>query len=132
MQYTVIKEVRTIVKFILKEKTDNKFVYEYFPEGDFSKKAGIIIVDTASESVWVEKVAEEDFECHTTADEFNDMRNAINGMQAENGEPPLTEEELPTATEGSKWYYYANHAINRLCDLFNNGEEPTEGTVAWY
>ena len=60
------------VTFILKEKTDNKFVYEYFPEGDFSKKAGIIIVDTASESVWVEKVAEEDFECHTTADELND------------------------------------------------------------
>ena len=22
------------------------------------------------------------------------------------------------------WYYYANHAINRLCDLFNSGEEP--------
>ena len=121
-----------MVKFILKEKTDNKFVYEYFPEGDFSKKAGIIIVDTASESIWVEKVAEEDFECHTTADELNDMRNAINGMRAENGEPPLTEEELPTATEGSKWYYYANHAINRLFDLFNNGEEPTKGTVAWY
>ena len=121
-----------MVKFILKEKTDNKFVYEYFPEGDFSKEAGIIIVDTVAESVWVEKVAEEDFQRHTTADELNDMRNAINEMRAENGEPPLTEEELPTATEGSKWYYYANHAINRLCDLFNNGEEPTEGTVAWY
>lgn len=121
-----------MVKFILKEKTDNKFVYEYFPEGDFSKKAGIIIVDTASESVWVEKVAEEDFERHTTADELNELRDSVNEMRAENGEPLLTEEEWPSAKEGSSWYYYANHAINRLRDLFNNEEEPTEGTVAWY
>ena len=121
-----------MVKFRLKEKIGNTYTYEYFPEGDFSKEAGIIIVDTAVESVWVEKDAEEDLERHTTANELNDMRKAINEMRVENGEPPLTEEELPTATEGSSWYYYANHAINRLCDLFNSGEEPTEGTVAWY
>ena len=121
-----------MVKFKLKEKIKNKLIYEYFPDGDFSKEAGIIIVDIEVESVWVEKVAKEDFECHTSADELNDMRNAINEMRAENGKPPLTEEELPTATKGSRWYFYANHAINRLCDLFNNGEEPTEGTVAWY
>ena len=121
-----------MVKFKFKEKTDKKICYEYFPEGDFSKGAGIIIVDTVAKSVCVEKVAEEDFERHTTAAELNDMRNAINLTRAENGEPPLTEEELPTATEGSSWYYYANHAIDRLCDLFNNGEEPAEGTVAWY
>lgn len=121
-----------MVKFILKEQVDNKYTYEYFSNGDFSKKAGIIIVDTVAESIWVEKVAEEDFECHTTAGELSDMRNAINEMRAENGEPPLTEEELPIATEGSRRYYYANHAINRLCDLFNKGEEPIEGTVAWY
>ena len=121
-----------MVKFKLKEKAGNKFYYEYFPEGDFSKEAGIIIVDTVAESVWVEKDAEEDFECHTSANKLNDMRNAINEIRTENGGPPLTEEELPVATEGSRWYYYADHAINRLCDLFNNGEEPTEGTVAWY
>ncbi len=121
-----------MVKFRLKEKNDNKYTYEYFPQGDFSKEAGIIIVDTVAESVWVEKVAEDDFERHTAADELNDMRNAINEMRAENGMPPLTEEELPTATEGSSWYYYANHAIDKLCDLFNSGEEPTEGMAAWY
>ncbi len=121
-----------MVKFKLKEIIDKKYKYEYFPEGNLSNEAGIIIVDIVEESVWVEKVAEEDFECHTTADELNDMRNAINEMRAENGEPPLTKEELPTATEGSMWYYFATHAINRLCDLFNNGEEPTEGTVEWY
>ena len=121
-----------MVKFQLKEKTDNRFIYEYFPQGDFSKEAGIIIIDTVSESVWIEKVAEEDFECHTTADELNDMRNTINKMRAENGELPLTEEEIPTATEGSRWYYYANHATRKLCNLFNKGEKPTAGTVVWY
>lgn len=121
-----------MVKFKLKEKADNKFIYEYFPEGDFSKESGIIIVNLPTETVLVEKVAEEDFECHTTADELNNMRNAINEMRAENGEAPLTEKELPSATEVSRWYYYANHAINKLCDLFNNGEEPIDGTVAWY
>lgn len=121
-----------MVKFRLKKRDDNRYTYEYFPEGDFSKKAGIIIVDTVAEHVWVEKIAEEDFECHTTADELNDMRNTINEMRAENGEPPLTEEELPTATKGSRWYYYANHAIKRLCDMFNAGKEPTEDIAVWY
>ncbi|MBQ7962861.1 MAG: hypothetical protein IJ289_09705 [Clostridia bacterium] len=121
-----------MVKCRLKERADNKYTYEYIPEGDFSKDAGIIIVDTAAESVWVEKVSEDDYECHTTADELNNMRNAINEMRAENGEPPLTEEEFPTAIKGSMWHYYANHAIKKLCDLFNSGEVPTECIAAWY
>lgn len=121
-----------MVKFRLKEKNNNKYTYEYFPEGDLKKETGIIIVDTVAESVWIEKVAEKDFECYTTAEELNDMRDSINKMRAEDGEPPLTEEELPTATKNEKWFYYADKAINRLCDLFNNGEEPTEGFVAWY
>ena len=53
-------------------------------------------------------------------------------MRVENGETPLTEEELPSSTKDSRWYYYADHAIRRLCKLFDTGEEPTEGTVAWY
>lgn len=60
------------------------------------------------------------------------MRNAINEMSVENGQTPLTEEELPSSTEGSRWYYYTDHAIRRLCKLFDNREEPTEGTVDWY
>ena len=121
-----------MVKFKLKNNIGNKYKYEYFAEGDFTKESGIIVVDTETKSVLVEKTAEKDFEYHTTADELNAMRNAINEMRSENGEAPLTEEELPCATEGSRCYYYANHAINRLCDLFNNGKEPSESTVAWY
>ena len=79
-----------MVKFKLKEKTDNKYTYEYFPEADFSKGAGLIIVDLCAEIVFVEKVAEKDFLRRTTIDELNNMRNAINEMRAENGEPLLT------------------------------------------
>lgn len=121
-----------MVKFKRKEKTDNKYAYEYFPEGDFSKHAGLICVDVEAESIWIERIAEDDFECHTSSDELNEMRNSINKQRADEDEPPLTEDEWPSVKEGASWYYYANHVINRLCDLFNNGEEPTEGTVAWY
>ena len=121
-----------MVKFKLKEKSDNQFIYEYFPEGDFTKNAGIIVVDTGVESVFIKKVAEGDFERRATAKEMNELRDSVNEMRAENGEPLLTEEEWPSAKESSSWYYYANHAIDKLCDLFNNGEEPTQGTVAWY
>ncbi len=120
-----------MVKFKLKEKTDNQFIYEYFPEGDFTKKAGIIVVDTVVESIFIEKVAEGDFERRATAKELNELRDSVNEMRAENGEPPLTEEEWPSAKEDSSWYYYANHAIDKLCDSFNSGEELTEGMAAW-
>lgn len=121
-----------MLKYRLKEKNDNEYTYEYFPEGDYSKESGIIIVDTVADTVCLKRVAEKDFERYTTAEELNDMRNAINQMRAENGDSPLTEEELPIATEGSRWYYYANHAIDKLCGLINSGEEPAEGMVAWY
>lgn len=121
-----------MVTFKLKEKRDNRFIYEYFPEGDFTKNAGIIVVDTVAESVFIEKVAERDFERRTTAKELNQLRDTVNVMRAENGEPLLTEEEWPTAKKGSRWYFYADHAIRELCDLFNSGKEPTEGMAMWY
>ena len=121
-----------MVKFILKEKIGTTFTYEYFPEDDTSKEAGIIVVDVSAGSVNIEKVAEKDFECFTSVEELNEMRDAINEMRKENGKPPLTEEECSSTPEDSAWYFYADHAINKLCDLFNNGEEPTEGVSMWY
>ena len=58
------------------------------------------------------------------------MRDAINEMRAENGEPPLTEEELPTATEDEEWYYYVDHAIRRVREQLKKGVIPEKGTVA--
>ncbi len=43
-----------MVKFILKTKDNKTLTYEYFPEGDFESKAGIIILDTKLETISVE------------------------------------------------------------------------------
>ena len=44
----------------------------------------------------------------------------------------LTEDELPTATEGDEWYYYADHVIHRIRKVLENGDVPEKGIVAWY
>lgn len=113
-----------MVKFILKTKDDKTLTYEYFPEGDFESKAGIIILDTKLETISVEVPAEKDFLCSTTAKELNEMRDAINQMRIENGEPELTEDE--------SWYWYGDHSINSIWKAFCEGKELPEGTVMWY
>lgn len=121
-----------MVKFILKTKDDKTLIYEYFPEGDFESKAGIISLDTKLETISVEVPAEKDFLCSTTAKELNEMRDAVNQMRIENGEPELTENELPIATEDESWYWYGDHAVNRIWKAFCEGKELSEGTVMWY
>lgn len=121
-----------MVTFFVDSRNDTEVVYKYYPEGHTDKPHGLIKVDLVGEAVSVKAVAEEDFLCRTSVDELNEMRNAINEMRLENGEPPLTEEELPTAAEGSEWYYYAEHVIRRLIEEFDKGNVPEKGTVAWY
>lgn len=113
-----------MVKFILKTKNDNILTYEYFPEGDFESKAGIIILDINFGTISIDVPAEKDFLCSTTAKELNEMRDAINQMRIENGEPELTEDE--------SWYWYGDHSINSIWKAFCEGKELPEGTVMWY
>lgn len=121
-----------MVKWILKNKREKTLIYEYFPEGDFESKAGIIILDGNLETISVKVPAEKDFLCSTTAKELNDMRNAINQMRIENGEPELTEDELLIATEEETWYWYGDHAMDGIWEAFCEGKELPEGTVMWY
>lgn len=121
-----------MVKYILKTRDENTLTYEYFPEGDVESKGGIIVLDTNLETISIDVPAEKDFLRSTTAKELNDMRDAINQMRIENGEPELTEDELPIATEGESWYWYGEHAINSIWKAFLEGKELPEGTVMWY
>ena len=121
-----------MVTFYIESRDAAQVVYKYFPEGHMDKAFGLIRVDLVREKISVKVVAEEDFVCITSSDELNKMRNAINEMRLENGEPPLTEDELPVATEDSEWYYYADHVIRRLIEDFDKGTVPEKGTVAWY
>ena len=73
-----------------------------------------------------------DMKNRTSAKELNEMRDTINEMRKENGEPPLTEEELPMAIEDEEWYQYADYAIRRVKKVMEEGNFLEKGTVAWY
>ena len=121
-----------MVKWILKEEKEKRLIYEYFPEGNFESKAGIIILDAKLETISIEVPAEKDFLSRTTAKALNEMRDAINQMRIKNGEPELTEDELPIATEDESWYWYGDHALDGIWKAFCEGNELSEGTVMWY
>lgn len=121
-----------MVTFDIESKTSDKVVYKYFPENHRDCKPGIFSISLTTGEVLLEVVAEEDHICRTSAGELNAMRDAINEMRVENGEPPLTEEELSIATEDEEWYYYVDHAIRRVRDELEKGIIPENGTVAWY
>lgn len=121
-----------MVTFVIDNKDSAKAVYRYYPENHMDSSFGIISIHLNNVGVSIDKVAEEDFLCRTSADELNSMRDAINDMRRENGEPPLTEDELPTATKDEEWYYYADHVIRRIKEELGNGNIPEKGTVTWY
>ncbi len=121
-----------MVTFLIDSKDDTQAVYKYYPENNTDKTCGIIRVNLSSKEITIDTVAEEDFVCRASADELNEMRNSINQMRLERGEPPLTEEELPTAVKDSEWYFYADHVIRRVIEELEKGAVPEKGTVAWY
>ena len=95
-----------MVTFELESMTSDKAVYKYFPENHRESVYGVFSISLVNGDVVLEVVAEEDHLCRTSASELNAMRDAINEMRAENGEPPLTEEELPT-TSAKKVKHFA-------------------------
>jgi len=126
------KKERTMVTFVINSKNAKNVVYKYYPENHTDSIHGVITIHLENGSITLDVVAEEDFLRKISADELNKMRNAINEMRIENGEPPLTEEALPTATESEEWYYYAAHAMRRMREEFVKGKILEKGTVAWY
>ncbi len=121
-----------MVKFFIEKKDNNKAIYKYYPEDDLEKTGGIINVDLKTGDMAVDVPAEMDFKCAAVADELNELRNAIDEMRKERGAAPLTEDELPTATEDREWYFYADHVIRRLKEEGETANMPENGTVAWY
>ena len=106
--------------------------YHYYPENHRNKKPGIIGINTTFETINVVIPAEEDFIRRISPSELNSMRDAINALRMENGEQELTEEEYPSATESEEWYWYADHAIEKIAEAYTEGEILERGTVTWY
>ena len=66
------------------------------------------------------------------ASEFNEDRDRINQERLESGEPELTEEELPTATEDEEYYTYGNMAVYRIVEDYDKGIITKKARVYWY
>ena len=121
-----------MVTFRLLYKTETEIRYEYYPEDDKNSIAWLIGINVVEDTIELLQPAERDRMRIIKAEELNSMRDSINEMRKKNGEPPLCEEELPTATEDSKCYQYASHAINKINKAYEDGHILEEGMAAWY
>ena len=120
-----------MLKFKLKSKENGIYIYEYYPEGDFSKKPGIVKLDTNKEEIEIAVMAEKDFVRIITAEELNESRESMNKLRQKEGDPPLTEEEWPLANDDEEYYLYGSPMIARICDDFAAGDLKEEGMIAW-
>ena len=77
-------------------------------------------------------MAPDDIQRWIPAEEINELRKGVNKRRIEDGEPELTEEEWPAATEGYFETMYADHAIKRIIEALEQGEVLEKGTAAWY
>ena len=124
----------SMVTYELVRRNESTLVYEYWPENDRGSRPGQVFVDLASETVSLGIPAERDFQSRTTGWDMNAMRDCINEMRQELGEPPLSEEELPTEPDDSvyRWWWYYDHVWRDLSRGHDEGEMPECGMVAWY
>ena len=122
-----------MVVFTLKAENATEVIYEYYPEGKKNNKPGGIIIDTVQMKIKEIIPAENDFFIKHTAAEINELRDDVNRMRLEEGKPELTEEEWPSAKEDIEYYKYAQHAIEKIDEMYEaNGKLPPEGMAAWY
>ena len=76
--------------------------------------------------------SEQDFYIEHTAEEINELRNHVNQMRIEESKPEITEEEWPSK-EGGEYFQYAQHAIEKIDEMYkSSGVFPIEGIAAWY
>jgi len=121
-----------MVAFKLVYQDKNIIRYEYYLENDKMGIAGVILLDIDKKIIEVLKPAEEDNMITIKAEELNSIRVSIDEMRKENGESPLTEEELPIAVEDSHYYLYASHAIKEIKKSLDRDEILQNGVVMWY
>ena len=118
-----------MVTFQLICKDDSGYLYEYFPEGDTSKKGGMIKLDTMAKTISIVEMAEGDFLRIVGVEEMKESRNSLNELRKEEGLPLLSEEVF--STEELRWYYYGSHALHRIWEDFLSGNLKDKGRVMW-
>lgn len=121
-----------MVTFRLIGENKRYIIYWYFPEGNEEKGNGIITIDKENDSIYITKLAPDDFTRIITIEEQNVMRNSINQMRVEEGLGKLSEKEFPSATKPLTETFYADHAIRKIVESYNNGIVLKDGMAEWY
>ena len=121
-----------MVTFQLLHKSEKEIRYEYFPEGDVNSMAGLIGINLENDEIMVLQPAELDVLITVSGDSMKAMRDSINEMRSELGEPLLTEEELPMTKADSSYYCYASRAVQKIEKDYRRGIILQEGNVIWY
>lgn len=122
-----------MVYYCLREQNGPYAKYEYYPENHLESAPGIIDVNLSEESISVTLLAEEDFWVTHSIEDQNSLRESVNRDRVEAGEPELTEEEWPVATEAMRYTSYGSKAISHICRKYDeDGKLPQAGYMCWY
>lgn len=117
-----------MVTFKLIEKSEEKLVYWYYPEGNEDKRPGTIIVNRLKEEIELTELAEDDWDREIPTGEINELIESINQIKRENGETDF----LSLVTEPEHDIWYGNHAIREIMKYLREGEIPEKGMQMWY
>ena len=120
-----------MVTFKLKEESDQQLVYWYFPHGKEENGHGTIVIDRVLGKLDVTELAPDDRLVRHTVENQNRWRKAVNQMRNIEQIPELTDEEWPVATEDRISTVFADHAIQKIIEAYNNGEILEEGVETW-
>ena len=120
-----------MVSFEMIKKTERLAIYRYYPENNKSTH-GIIILNLEENDICISQLAPTDRIREISVDELNSLRDSINCLREMEGEPMLTEDEWPSATEAEVYAFYGSHAMKRIKNAFEGGELLERGIVAWY
>lgn len=121
-----------MVYFEITTRTGKCITYAYYPEGDKGTNPGVIELNIVTGQATLVAPAQEDHLCSASVEDLNALRASMDEMRKEAGLAPLTEEELPRATEDQSWYAYADHAIRRITKEYQKGTVLEQGSVMWY
>ena len=120
-----------MVSFEMIKKTERLALYRYYPENNKSTH-GTIVLNLEENDICISQLAPTDEICEISIEELNALRDSINRLREMEGEPMLTEDEWPSATEAEVYAFYGSHAMKRIKNAFEGGELLERGIVAWY
>lgn len=121
-----------MVSFILVEETDDVAVYNYYPQAKETNESGVVTLFKKNGAFEITRTAPDDFSRRVTLEEVKSLRDSVNNLRIEEGEPELTEEEWPTPTESFITTFYADHVISTVRKSFERGVLLKKGSAAWY